>query len=410
MLAASLKPESIQLYGERALGTIPGETQRRLGVEAMKLVELFCGCGGFSLGAHAAGFDVAAAYDIDKTLTATYRRNFPHTKLIHRDIAHLSGAEIRADVTSEIDGVFGGPPCQGFSDIGRRQKDDPRRELLGHFFRIVSEVGPSFFVMENVRGLAYRDSRSVLDEALAFVEDEYDVLDPQIWDASAFGAATKRNRVFVIGIRRGAAAPINEAAIDAYRRPASTVKDAIADLTGAAPIAEVADLPGFDQWQIRRPGRPSAYAAALRSADKTFTGHRPTIHTQAVIDRFARVEQGHADPVGRHPRLAWSGQCPTLRAGTGADKGSYQSVRPLHPEENRVITVREAARLQGFPDSHVFHPTVWHSFRMIGNSVSPLMAKAIFCAIAAHFGLATKVSGRVGDSIDQPRQIATAAE
>jgi DNA (cytosine-5)-methyltransferase 1 len=87
------------------------------------------------------------------------------------------------------------------------------------------------------------------------------------------------------------------------------------------------------------------------------------------------------DKIGRHPRLAWGGQCPTLRAGTGADRGSYQSVRPIHPSENRVITVREAARLQGFPDSHLFHPTVWHSFRMIGNSVSPIIAKAVFQAI-----------------------------
>lgn len=372
----------------------------------MKLVELFCGCGGFSLGAHAAGFDVAAAYDIDETLTSSYPRNFPHTKLFHRDISGLIGPEIRAAVDGEIGGVFGGPPCQGFSDIGRRQKDDPRRQLLGHFFRIVSEIEPAFFVMENVRGLAYHDAAPVLDEALALVEKDYHVLGPQIWDASAFGAATRRNRMFVIGIRRGVSDPIEKTAVDAFQRPASTVKEAIADLSGAAPLAEVGDLLGFDRWQIRRPERPTAYAAALRSADKTFTGHRPTVHTQEVIDRFTRIEQGQTDPVGRHPRLAWTGLCPTLRAGTGADRGSYQSVRPIHPKENRVITVREAARLQGFPDAHVFHPTVWHSFRMIGNSVSPIMAAAIFSAIAAHFGL----TGEIDGGAEQPQPLAFAAE
>jgi DNA (cytosine-5)-methyltransferase 1 len=87
------------------------------------------------------------------------------------------------------------------------------------------------------------------------------------------------------------------------------------------------------------------------------------------------------EKVGRHPRLKLGGLCPTLRAGTGFDLGSFQSVRPIHPRQHRVITVREAARLQGFPDEHVFHPTVWHSFRMIGNSVSPMMARAIFEAI-----------------------------
>lgn len=376
----------------------------------MKLVELFCGCGGFSLGAHAAGFDVAAAYDIDRTLTSSYPRNFPRTQLFHRDIGGLTGAEIRAAVDGEIGGIFGGPPCQGFSDIGRRQKDDPRRELLGHFFRIVSEVKPAFFVMENVRGLAYHDAAPVLDGALTLVDKDYHVLGPQIWDASAFGAATRRNRMFVIGIRRGVAKPIEKTAVDAFQRPASTVKAAIVDLSGAAPLAEADDLPGFDRWQIRRPGRPLAYAAALRSADKTFTGHRPTVHTQGVIDRFAKVDPGHVDPVGRHPRLAWAGLCPTLRAGTGADKGSYQSVRPIHPEENRVITVREAARLQGFPDAHVFHPTVWHSFRMIGNSVSPIMGEAIFSAIAAHLGLTTRTAGEADGNDDEPVPVALAAE
>lgn len=110
-------------------------------------------------------------------------------------------------------------------------------------------------------------------------------------------------------------------------------------------------------------------------------------HKADVVRRFATVMPGKMDTVGRHPRLAWDGQCPTLRAGTGADKGSRQAVRPLHPEEPRVITVREAARLQGFPDQHLFHPTIWHSFRMIGNSVSPILAEAVFRAIRDRLGL-----------------------
>lgn len=135
----------------------------------MKLVELFCGTGGFSRGAHAAGFDVEAAYDLDPILTSSYPLNFPDTKLFHRDVASLTGEVIRADIGGEAFGVFGGPPCQGFSDMGKRDRNDPRRALLGHFFRIVSELDPVFFVMENVRGLAYQDARPVLDDALKFV-------------------------------------------------------------------------------------------------------------------------------------------------------------------------------------------------------------------------------------------------
>lgn len=383
----------------------------------MKLVDLFCGCGGFSLGAHNAGFEVAAAFDIDETLTSSYPINFPETKLYHSDVSILTGAEIAAAVGDEIVGIFGGPPCQGFSDIGRRSIEDPRRQLLGHFFRIVSEVEPSFFVMENVRGLAYADALPVLQDALALVQPRYDVLGPNIWDASEFGAATKRNRMFVIGIRKDLESPIGKDAIDAFKRPAATVKAAIADLIGARELPNCEELPGFDQWKICRRGLPSDYAWPLRSDDKVFTGHRPTVHTQAVIDRFAAVKPGNFDPIGRHPRLRWSGQCPTLRAGTGSDKGSYQAVRPIHPTENRVITVREAARLQGFPDSHIFHPTVWHSFRMIGNSVSPIIATAIFTAIGAHLGLLDIADEGVDDgrqetvgTPDDPEIFAEAAE
>ena len=351
------------------------------GVESMSLVELFCGTGGFSRGAHAAGFHVAAAYDLDPILTSSYPLNFPDTKLFHRDIATLTGAEIRADIGGEAFGVFGGPPCQGFSEMGRRDTQDPRRQLLSHFFRIVAELDPVFFVMENVRGLAYPGSRAVLDEALTYVETRYDILGPHVWDASQFGAATKRNRMFVIGIRRDLEAPVTLQDMQQRERRAATVREALADLKHLRPIEEAPDQPGFDRWKLDRPGRPNAYAGSLRAKDRIATGHRPTEHTPAVANRFKSVPPGGFDRIGRHPRLALGGQCPTLRAGTGADRGSFQSVRPIHPELDRVITVREAARLQGFPDHHLFHPTVWHSFRMIGNSVSPIMAEAVFIAI-----------------------------
>lgn len=354
---------------------------------AMKLIELFCGTGGFSRGAHAAGFNVAAAYDVDPILTSSYQINFPGTDLHLRDVGQLTADEIRNHVGGEVFGVFGGPPCQGFSDMGRRDPTDPRRDLLGHFFRIVADLKPAFFVMENVRGLAYADSRPLLDQALALVAPDFDILDPEVWDASEFGAATKRNRMIVVGIRRDIQKPFRREDLERHRRPAATVRQALTDLLPVEPIEEDEALPGFDRWRIRKDAKTTRYARMLRSKDRTFTGHRRTAHTSAVIARFAKVAPGKMDKVGRHPRLKLDGQCPTLRAGTGADMGSYQAVRPIHPYENRVITVREAARLQGFPDAHVFHPTVWHSFRMIGNSVSPIMAEAIFVAIRDRLGL-----------------------
>ena len=353
----------------------------------MNLVELFCGTGGFSRGAHMAGFDVAAAYDFDPILTSSYPINFPDTKIFHRDVAALSGSDIERDIGGKVFGLFGGPPCQGFSDIGRREVSDPRRKLLGHFFRLVQELRPEFFVMENVRGLAYADARPLLTAAIDLVRSDYDVADPHIWKAADFGAATIRNRMFVIGIRKDRGTPFRISDLDARRRSPATVRQALADLSSIARLPEIEQLPGFDRWKITRRGAPTEYAAALRASDRTFTGHVITAHTPEVVARFAKVPPGRMDRIGRYPRLKLSGQCPTLRAGTGADRGSYQSVRPIHPVLNRVITVREAARLQGFPDHHVFHPTVWHSFRMIGNSVSPIMAEAVFSAIRERMGL-----------------------
>jgi DNA (cytosine-5)-methyltransferase 1 len=105
------------------------------------------------------------------------------------------------------------------------------------------------------------------------------------------------------------------------------------------------------------------------------SGFLGTQHTAAVTERFAAVAAGKMDKISKFPRLAWNGLCPTIRAGTDHRRGSYQAVRPIHPEENRVITPREAARLQGFPDWFQFSPTKWHSFRQIGNSISPLVAE-----------------------------------
>lgn len=324
------------------------------------------------------------ALDVDPILTSSFRTNHPGARLKLADLSKIEGSDIRRELGRSIDGVFGGPPCQAFSDIGHRKADDPRRSLLGHFFRIVRELEPTFFVMENVKGLGYADAKTTLDEALSLIPGKYKVLGPIILDAADFGAATKRSRLFIIGYDPASFDPLSAADIERTKVGPTTVRAAIADLARATRI-EDDDL--FDRWKIKQPGRPSQYAKGLRAEDQTFTGHLRTAHSPEVIKRFKKVEQGDVDPIGRHPRLSWTGQCPTLRAGTGNDRGSFQSVRPIHPEENRVITVREGARLQGFPDRFRFHPTIWHSFRMIGNSVSPIISKAIFSLIAKRIGV-----------------------
>lgn len=339
----------------------------------MNVVDLFCGTGGFSLGAHAAGLNVVQAFDIDPDLTSSFKLNFPGTSLSLADVAELDASDLRRSVNGSIDGLIGGPPCQGFSLIGKRDGKDPRRLLVDHFFRLVSEIRPTFFVMENVVGLMQGEARSVLDDAMSRLPPDYAIVGPSVLCASDFGVATSRKRLFVVGVLS------QHADLPSLSPPANlrkaTVYDAIADLSGGRPVG--LDKDGFDVWELCGDSPTSSYAISLRARNARFTGNQRTVHTAAVIERFAGIPQGKTDPVGRHQKLAWDGLCPTLRAGTGSDRGSYQSVRPLHPEEPRVITVREAARLQGFPDAHRFHPTIWHSFRMIGNSVSPPVATSI---------------------------------
>lgn len=345
-----------------------------------RMVDLFSGCGGFALGARKAGFGPELAFDIDPILTSSFAANFPDAQLVAADLAETTGADIVRRAGGDVLGVFGGPPCQAFSDIGHRKVDDPRRDLLGHFFRLVSEIKPAFFIMENVKGLGYADARPVLDDALNRVSNRYELVGPVILDAADYGAATKRRRLFVIGFDKKRCDPLTLADLVSAQTSPSTVRDAIGDL-GAATL--VGDDVGFDVWQLPNTIEPNEYRRMMIALDRRFTGQMPTIHTTAVVSRFKAVPAGGVDVVGRHPRLSWDGQCPTLRAGTGSDRGSFQAVRPIHPVEPRVITVREAARLQGFPDDFRFHPTIWHSFRMIGNSVSPIMSKALFDLMAA---------------------------
>lgn len=344
----------------------------------MRAVDLFCGTGGFSRGAIAAGFDVVAAFDIDPNLTYSHHHNFPDTKLFLEDVSQSTGIDILDKAGGDVDLMFGGPPCQGFSMMGKRQADDPRRELLDHFFRLVSEVKPAVFVMENVEGLLFGEAKNVLNYALLHVRD-YTVLDPMVLDASEFGAATKRKRAFVVGYDPTRCFPITRTLIDGSKVSPATVAEA---LSGLADCSKIGEDDGFDVWRLGRSVRLSNYARRLSNENRIFTGNQATNHAENVVARFATVLPGKTDPVGRHPRLKLDGQCPTLRAGTGADKGSHQSLRPIHPTQNRVITVREAARLQGFPDQHRFHPTIWHSFRQIGNSVSPFIAEAVLRTVA----------------------------
>ena len=195
-------------------------------------IDLFCGAGGLSLGFEQSGFNVIAAVDSNQINISTYSRNFPSTKAICADIFALTGNRIRElgglGAEEQIDVVFGGPPCQGFSAIGKRDVQDPRNALIFEFFRLVAELKPKYFVMENVAGLLYTASRAVLERALGGLQAEgYGWVSPiQLLDAQAFGVPQRRRRVFVLGFRTSVQPP-------EYPQPkgnGTTVWDAISDL------------------------------------------------------------------------------------------------------------------------------------------------------------------------------------
>ena len=369
--------------------------------QKLKIIDLFSGAGGFGLGAKRAGFDIAGSIEIDPQAISVHKTNFPKSPLWEKDISILSGSEMLRNFdlkVGEVDGIIGGPPCQGFSLMGHRDICDPRNHLFTRFFEIVNDAGPKFFLAENVLGILSSKNSQIVEQAQSKLKNKYEVLDPIRLVATKFGVPTTRERVFFFGYLKDHMNLI--VAEDFLPKDAEQicVKDA---LKGLPEKIDPLWLREEDGWRKIKRGVEGVFGLKLYDQipdgvgdeeairrlkeNREVSGCLGTRHTKEVSDRYSKIKPGEIDPVSRSYRLKYNGFCPTLRAGTGSDKGSYQAVRPLHPTENRVITPREAARLQGFPDWFQFHSTKWHSFRQIGNSVSPILAEHILSVIKEAF-------------------------
>jgi DNA (cytosine-5)-methyltransferase 1 len=358
--------------------------------------DLFSGVGGFSLGFEQAGFDVIAAVDVEKTHVDAYRKNFPTCSATCMDLSSTSASELRKKTglgNRQLDVIWAGPPCQGFSLIGKRDRKDPRNLLLYDLARLLIEMSPSYFVVENVSGILQGKAQNILGEFVRRVEQGgYVVVKPiRELNAAEFGVPQLRRRVFVLGYKRGMTAP-------AYPNPqhwfgvdghidCPTVWDAIGDLSSIRSLKSRLQT-GDYHGEL---GEPSVYAKVLKGEisdpqDKSLkrstngsglTGCLLTEHTPKTVRRFRKTPQGSSEEVSRYHRLAKKGLAPTLRAGTGPAQGSFMAARPIHPSQARCITVREAARLHSFPDWFHFDATKWHGFRQVGNSVPPRLARAV---------------------------------
>ena len=361
-------------------------------------IDLFAGCGGLSLGFEQAGFDIVASVEIDPIHCAVHEYNFPFSATICADVKNLSGADIRkkADLGDrDIDVVVGGAPCQGFSLIGKRSFDDPRNQLISHYVRLVGELRPKYCVLENVKGLTLgKHAQFLVDLIDELKKLQYNVLLPyKVLNAVDYGVPQNRQRLFLIAAREGQPMPKYPQA-ECFR---VTVRDAISDLPDAEEFIELKDNDSVCvAWNTE-----SDYALKLRGMlsdpdnfgyERVFerdrlTSSRRTEHTDICRQRFESALQGHTEPHSRFFKLAWDGQSNTLRAGTDSARGAFTSPRPIHPELPRVITVREAARIHSYPDWFRFNKTKWHGFREIGNSVPPLLARAVGSSIIYALGV-----------------------
>ena len=375
------------------------------------IIDLFSGVGGLSLGSARAGFMVRGAVDSDPSANLTHRCNFPDTPHLNSDVAELDGDTLLHQlglVGEEIAGIVGGPPCQGFSSIGRRDRDDGRNMAFVEFFRIVSEVLPKFYLAENVPGIMRDVYDDIRDQAFSFVEGKYVVLPPLHLSASDYGAPTSRKRVFFLGFL---ADDVNPPAVEGFDAPCGVETVHVCDALHGLPVAiDSGWQTEADSWRVVDTYPNGGFGQRLRGhvplgvgspealrrlSDRgEVSGFLGTAHSAEVLKRFAKTKCGAYDSVSKSFRLDADGFCPTLRAGTGPDRGSFQAVRPIHPTESRVITPREAARLQGFPDWFQFSPTKWHSFRQIGNSVSPILAEHILGVVARSLDAPSPAGGK----------------
>lgn len=364
----------------------------------MKVIDLFAGCGGLSLGFEMAGFDIPLAIEIDEWASETYKRNHPSTEVLMDDITQIIDLEnVIPNKYLPIDGIIGGPPCQGFSLSGNRDKKDPRNSLFMEFVRFVKYFKPKFFIMENVTGIL---SMKTKDNELVknIILSEYDAAGYNVTicklNAAEYGVPQARLRVFFIGIRKDLS--FNEKKLTPvpflFEKDQVTLEEAIMDL----PQIKAREGKEFQEYSQEPTNDYQKWAR--KNSDGVYN-HIAMRHTQRIIERFENIgygqsvadvdechqqrKRGDASKISgkvfsqNNMRPYPNKPCPTIAA-------SFQS-NFVHPYLNRNFTAREGARIQSFPDTYIFcgkRTTMsWEKnisqYQQIGNAVPPLLGKAI---------------------------------
>ena len=328
----------------------------------MKLISLFSGCGGLDLGFERAGFDIPVANEFDKTIWETFKINHPKTKLIEGDVRNITKADIEPFINGEVDGIIGGPPCQSWSEAGAlRGIEDARGQLFFDYIRILEEFKPKFFLAENVSGmLANRHSEAVKNILAMFEDAGYDV-SLTLVNAKDYGVAEERKRVFYIGFRK-------DLGIE-FEFPKGSTEDDDKKLT-------LRDIIWDLQFTAVPAGPKNHHNPEAINNNEYFTGAYSTIFMSRnrvkSWDEQAYTVQASGRQCQLHP------QAPKMVKVGKNDCRFVEGKEDLY----RRMTIREIARVQGFPDDFQFiYKETDNAYKMIGNAVPVNLAYEIGIAI-----------------------------
>lgn len=349
------------------------------------VIDLFCGAGGLSEGFRKAGYRVLLGSDIDPTFGETFSKSHHGADFVGKPIQALSSSEIMALTglaRGELDVLVGGPPCQGYSVYNHgRGEHDPRAGLFREYLRIVRDIGPKWLVMENVTGLLSISGGQLIQTIISEISKLGYSVEWRVLRAEDYGVPQERRRVVLIANRIGAVVQFPKIEYGEGLKPFTTIWDAIGDL----PVQAAEDATDY-------PFAPStAFQAEMRASSPQLTNHCGPKLGKANQERIRHIPQGgswrdipcellpegmkrakRSDHTKRYGRPRLTDLSCTILTKCDIHWGAY-----IHPIENRAFTVREAARLQSFPDSFVFYGSMTEQFIQIGNAVPPMMAKSI---------------------------------
>jgi DNA (cytosine-5)-methyltransferase 1 len=346
-------------------------------------IELFCGCGGLSTGFLDAGLRIAAGFDIDRRAIEAYDYNHSYRRSqgFVIDLARAKADELRERAgTSKVDILIGGPPCQPFSIVGKRLgRSDERADLIFHFLRLAKEFAPEAILFENVPNLAKIDGGRLFDQLASGLQRLGYLMTARVIAACDFGVPQVRRRLLIIGARGSKLDFPNEThgsndLTRGHLKAYVTARDALDDLPPAGDFGECGIF-----------------------------NHEPTAHTKDMLSRLAKLEPGRREAGSFHDRLHPDRPSFTLRAGTG----NFSPLRPIHYRYDRVITVRESARIQGFRDDFIWPDWIprLQQYRQVGNAVPPPLAAAIARALIRQLGWKSDVAGLRGRPDSRPAAI-----